>query len=132
MELTRGNFALNGAVEAANHPKLTPPGSASREPGFRLTVTMYLFVDHHMISTHLHSTSSLLLLHDIFPCLLLWLCYTRSEPQPNVQIRMQMILAQAQSLTESASQHPRVLARCRSQETTSMLATGSGKGANGW
>lgn len=43
--------------------------------------------------------------------LLLCLCCTLSEPQPNIQIRMPVILAQAQSLIESASWPPRLLAQ---------------------
>lgn len=72
--------------------------------------------------------------YDLYTVALNWLlrlCCTCSESQPNSQRRMQMILAWAQNLMDSASRHPRWLALYRTQLTTTMLATGSGKGGNG-
>lgn len=56
MELTWGNFALNGAIEPLKLLVLTQPETTFCEPKFRLTAIMYLFMDHPVIAIQLHST----------------------------------------------------------------------------
>lgn len=124
MGLTWGDFAQNAATAPA---LLIQSGTTFWGPDFRLAVFVY-GLSHGL---YIQFVVNLLLFHDIFPWFLLCLCFTCFEPQPNIQIRMQIILAQAQSLMKSASWPPRLLALYGTQDTTGMLAPGSGKVGNG-